>query len=173
MRSIVFAVPVLLALAACEQQKQPQQQQQTPPQAQSGGTSASDCLAEAGPLSDGKWFAIAKAWTPSSLTLDPACMLDGAAAAKAAAARGDESPPPNDFYIVNDSTAVLTIPVAQNATARRVTHNASGDVEDQNTTYADMVANPGTYTPCPGDGCTVWVVIKGGAATEVNMQYLP
>ncbi|NOT40148.1 MAG: hypothetical protein HOP13_06625, partial [Alphaproteobacteria bacterium] len=34
MRMIVLAVPVLFALAACEQQKQPQQQQQPQPQPQ-------------------------------------------------------------------------------------------------------------------------------------------
>ena len=193
MRAILFAVPVLLALAGCDQQKQSQQQPAQPPQAQktqtggppfayakvptmpmaADGADGSGCLADSGPLPDGIWFGYVRAWTNASVDLDPACMFTGAEAAKQATARGDESPPPNDFFIANDSAVVRKIPVAPNATALRVTHSASGDMDNQNTTYADMVANPGTYNQCPGDGCPVWVAVNGGVATEVSMQYLP
>lgn len=66
-----------------------------------------------------------------------------------------------------------TIPVAANATALRVTHDQNGEMANQSTTYADMVANPGSYNQCQGDGCPVWVAVNGGVATEVSMQYLP
>lgn len=191
MRAIVFAVPVLFVLAACDQQKQAQQAP-PPPQpskVQTGapfayakvptmpkaadGADGSGCLADAGPLPDGIWFGAVKAWTPTSLDLDAACMFTGPEAAKAATARNDESPPPNDFYIANDSQVVRNIPVAANATALRVTHDKDGNIDNQNTSYADMVANPGTYIPCPGEGCMAWVAVNGGVATEVSMQYLP
>jgi hypothetical protein len=194
MRTIVLAAPVLLLLAACEQQKQPQQQQQPeqpPPQlTQAGGApfsyakvqtmpkakdgaDGSGCLADSGLLPDGIWFGYARAWTATSVDLDPACMFTGPEAAKAATAHNDESPPPNDFFIANDSAAVRKIPVAATATAFRVTHDKDGNIDNQTTSYADMVTNPGTYNQCPGDGCPVWVAVNGGIATEVSMQYLP
>jgi hypothetical protein len=192
MRTIALAIPVLLGLAACEQQKQPPQQQQTsqPPKVQTSntpfayanvptmakaadGADGSGCLADGGPLPDGIWFGFVKAWTAMSLDLDAACMFTGPEAAKAATARNDESPPPNDFFIANDSAVVRTIPVAPDTAALRVTHDKSGNIDNQKTTYADMVANPGTYTPCPGNGCPVWVAVNGGVVTEVSMQYLP
>lgn len=189
MRPIVLAVLALLALAACEQQKQPQQQQ--PPQtSQAGGTpfayanlqtmpkaadgaDGSGCLADSGPLPDGIWFGFVRGWTATSVDLDPACWFTGPEAAKAATARNDESPPPNDFFIANDSTVVRAIPVPANAKALRVTHDKDGGIANQNTTYADLVANSGTYNQCPGDGCPVWVAVNGGVVTEVSMQYLP
>lgn len=188
--SIAFALPCVLLLAACEQQKQPQQQPPQTPQAQTGaapfayanvqtmpkaadGADGSGCLADTGPLPDGIWYGNAKAWTATSIDLDAACMFTGPEAAAAATARNQESPPPNDFFIANDSAVVRKIPVAANATALRVTHSSSGDIDNQKTTYADMVANPGTYVKCPGDDCSVWVAVNGGVATEVSMQYLP
>lgn len=191
MRAIVFAVPVLLVLAACEQQKPPQQQQQPQaPKVQTGGApfayakvptmpkaadgaDGSGCLSDSGPLPDGIWFGYAQGWTSISIALDPACFFTGAEAAKVATARNEESPPPNDFLIVNDKAVARIIPVAPNATALRVTHDKDGNIDNQATSYADMVANPGTYNQCPGDGCPVWVAVNGGVATEVSMQYLP
>jgi hypothetical protein len=119
------------------------------------------------------WFGYVRAWTATSLDLDPACVYSGAEAAKVAAAHNDESPPPNDFYIANDSAGVRKITVAPNTAALRVTHDKDGNIDNQTTTYADMVANSGTYNQCPGDGCPVWVAVNGGAVTEVSMQYLP
>jgi hypothetical protein len=192
MRAIVLAIPVLLALAACEQQKPKQQQQQPQPQKMetggggpfayanvptmpkaADGADGSGCLADSGALPDGIWFGYVMAWTPTSLDLDPACIYTGAEAVKQATAAGEESPPPNDFFIANKTSTTRTIPVAANATALRVTHDANGAMDNQNTTYADMVANPGTYNKCPGEGCPVWVAVNGGVATEVSMQYFP
>jgi hypothetical protein len=132
MRTTVTAVSLLsisLVVAACEQQKPPQQQQQAPqPQkTQSGGApfayanvptmpkaadgaDGSGCLSDSGPLPDGMWFGYVRAWTATSLDLDPACVYSGAEAAKVAAAHNEESPPPNDFFVANDSAAVRTIP---------------------------------------------------------------
>jgi hypothetical protein len=61
------------------------------------------------------------------------------------------------------------------AKAVRVTHDSTGGVESQNTTYTNLVANPGTYQKCPSadQSCPVWVFVNGGAATEVAIQYLP
>jgi hypothetical protein len=100
-------------------------------------------------------------------------MFTGAEAAKEATKRGDESPPPNDFFVANDSKAVRKIPVAPGTPALRVTNGADGGIANQTTTYADLVANPGSYVICPGDGCPVWVAVNGGAVTEVSMQYFP
>jgi hypothetical protein len=185
MRTITIAILTASALAACEQQKQPPQQQQDAapkftvanfralPKA-ADGAEGSGCLADAGPLPDGAWFGFVRAWDQSGIDLDPACFYTGAAAAKEAAARNEESPPPNDFFIANDSKAVRRIPVAPGAAAIRVTHNKDGGVTmDQRTTYADLITNPGTYQRCPDEFCTVWIYVNGGAATEVQMQYLP
>jgi hypothetical protein len=46
-------------------------------------------------------------------------------------------------------------------------------VKQESTTYADLVANPGTYQPCPDEFCAIWMFVNNGAATEVQMQYLP
>jgi hypothetical protein len=193
MRTIVLAVPVLLVLAACEQQKPAQQQPQAPQppaKTQTGGApfayanvqtmpkaadgaDGSGCLTDSGPLPDGIWFGFVRGWTATSVDLDPACWFTGPEAAAAATARNDESPPPNDFFIANDSKVVRTIPVPPNAKALRVTHDKGGSIANENTTYADLVANSGTYNQCPGDGCPVWVAVNGGAVTEVSMQYLP
>jgi hypothetical protein len=187
--SIAAVVPLALLLAACEQQKAPQQQQSAPPQAQGGapfsyaklqsmpkaadGADGSGCLADTGPLPDGIWYGNVSAWTATSLDFDPACWFTGAEAAKEATKRGEESPPPNDFFIANDSKVVRTIPVTPSTPALRVTHDAAGGIDNQKTTYADMVANPGTYQKCPGEFCPVWIAVNGGVVTEVSMQYLP
>lgn len=185
MRTTTIAILTASVLAACEQQSQSQQQQQQTsapkftvagfrslPKA-ADGAEGSGCLADAGPLPDGAWFGFVRAWDPSGIDLDPACFYTGAAAAKEAAARNDESPPPNDFFIANDSKTIRRIPVAPGAAAIRVTHNKDGGVMDQRTSYADLIATPSTYQPCPAEFCTVWIYANGGAATEVQMQYLP
>lgn len=175
-RIVVAAVVAALAIVACEPQRQ------TPTFSSKGlrglkaadGADGSGCLADAAPLSDGAWFGFVRAWDAAGVDLDPACFYWGAPAAREAAARNQESPPPNDFFIANDSKAVRRIPVARGASAIRVTHSADGGVEmDQKTTYQDLVANPGTLFECPGEFCAVWVYVNGGAATEVQMQYLP
>jgi hypothetical protein len=119
------------------------------------------------------WFGYVSAWTATSLDLDPACIFSGAEAAKEATKAGEESPPPNDFFVANPSKAVRNLSVAPNTPALRVTNGADGGIENQPTTYADLVAKPGTYMPCPGEGCPVWVAVNGGAVTEVSMQYTP
>lgn len=65
--------------------------------------------------------------------------------------------------------------LAARATAKalRVTHYKGGSIANENTTYADLVVNSGTYNQFPGDGCAVWAAVNGGVATEVSMQYLP
>ena len=186
MRGIGLAVLAAMALAACEQPtqtpQQPQQQTDAPkftaktmrslPKT-ADGAEGSGCLAEGGALPDGAWFGFVRAWDQSGIDLDLACMYSGAAAAKVATAHNDESPPPNDFYIANDSKTARRIPVAPAATAARVTHDASGGIKTEDTTYADLVANPGSYQQCPAEFCAVWVYVNNGAATEVQMQYLP
>jgi hypothetical protein len=184
--TIAVSVPFLLLLGACEQQKPPQQQQPAPAQVQGGvqftygklsETKASDgaggtgCRTDSGPLPDGAWFGYIMAWGPSGISFDPACIYDGEAAAKIAAAKGQE--PPDDFIIVNDSKAVRQISVPATAVALRVTNAVDGSIDNQTTTFGDLVANPGTYTQCPGDGCTVWVFVNAGVVTEVAQQYFP
>jgi hypothetical protein len=175
------AAATALMLVACEQPSSPPQT--SPPKFTSDGLRAmpkaadgaegSGCLADAGALPDGAWFGFVKAWDGSGVDLDPACFYTGAAAAREAAARNAESPPPNDFYIANDSTRTRRIPVSAGAAAVRVTHNAEGGIKVERTTYADLIVNSGTYQPCPDAFCAVWVYVNGGAATEVQMQYLP
>lgn len=180
MRMLAAIIPFALLLGACEQQK---------PQAQGGsaftyaklpsmpkaadGAGGSGCLGDTGPLPDGIWFGYVAGWTATSLDFDPACIYSGAEAAAEATKRGDESPPPNDFFVANDSKAVRKIPVAPGVPALRVTHDSSGSMSNQMTTYSDLVANPGSYSICPGEGCPVWVAVNGGAVTEVSMQYFP
>jgi hypothetical protein len=137
------------------------------------GADGSGCLADAGDLPDGAWFGFAPAWDAAGIDFDPACFFTGEEAAKEAASRGEESPPPNDFFIVNDAVAVRRVPVAEGVAALRITHDKDGGVTQEQTTFADLVAQPGTYLPCPGEICPVWIYVNGGAVTEVQMQYLP
>jgi hypothetical protein len=137
------------------------------------GATGSGCLPASGPLADGAWFGFAKKWNASNIHLDPACWYTGKPAAQVALARGEESPPPNDFFIANDGTAVRRIPVAPGASARRITHDQNGAMKEDGLTYAQMIANPGSYLSCPGEWCPVWVFVNGGVATEVTMQYVP
>lgn len=137
------------------------------------GAGGSGCLADGAAITDGVWFGFPTAWDQSEIEFDAACMFSGEAAAQQATARGEESPPPNDFIIVNDSAYLHKIPVGPGARAVRVTHDSTGSITTEFTTYEDLLAKPSTYLSCPGDGCPIWVFVSGGVAVEIAQQYTP
>lgn len=107
------------------------------------------------------------------LDLDYVLFLTGPEAEDAAEADGAE-PPPNDFYIVNDSPRVRTVPVASDA-ALTVTMDAGAAL------VPEGMAMPLGVWVAALDGphgeafrsTPYWVTITDGTVTAISQQYVP
>jgi hypothetical protein len=128
------------------------------------GAQGSGCSPGSSTLPDGVWFGLAHSWSTTTISLDLACWYSGAAAESVAAARGDEVN--NDYYLVNDSTTLRSVPVDGTVPAKKA------GWEDGIFTLSQVIADPGgslpTNSPYP-----VWIYVNGGVATEVAVQYIP
>lgn len=120
-------------------------------------------------LPTGIWFGLMTDVGDSTIEFDLACFYTGEAAWEKAAEEGEEAN--NDFWIVNENPSMRTLEVASGATIWVIAENVSAAPHPMPFTAwgPDMSA----YTPCPGDGCTVWVEITNGVVTEIVEQYLP
>jgi hypothetical protein len=132
-----------------------------------------------GGIEDGKHFGfIRSAATPSwVIEFDEAEFLTGAEAAAAAAAAGEEA---FDYYIKNDATTFLTLPVADGVTVTHVSCAGGGCKEgiagDYASFAASFVGDPSKYTledPYRGSASQYWVTTKGSLVTAIDEQYLP
>jgi len=112
----------------------------------------------------------------ASVSADYAQFLTGAAAIAAASAHGDESPPPNDYYVVNDSTKLRTLPVKAGITVKLVSKpDGTMDVAGYSVplaTWAGYYASP-TATTESIIGAGYWLTVKSGVVIGIEEQYVP
>lgn len=112
----------------------------------------------------------------ASVSADYAQYLTGPAAVAAATAHGDESPPPNDYYVVNDSTKLRTLPVKAGISVKLVSKpDGTMDVAGYLVplaTWAGYYASPSPTTESIL-GAGYWLTIKNGVVTGIEEQYVP
>jgi hypothetical protein len=133
------------------------------------GSSGSGCSPGSGPLPDGVWYGYALATDPSTISFDLACLWFGEIAYEVGQAAGVEVN--NDVYIANTNTELRAVPVSDEA----VVWTIAGDPTEGLTgiPYPEWPLPDATYTPCPGEYCSVWLYVNAGEVTEVVEQYLP
>jgi hypothetical protein len=145
-----------LALAACQVS------------ALEGGSSetAGTLTAEAAPALDGRVFGYIRSVKlhpdPPTIDFDDAELLTGKAALKAAAAAGaleGDGTLPNDYYIVNEDKATVTLVVADHVKVTRVSCLTSCK-ESFEDAYR---AGQSQYT----------ITVKDGLVTAIDEKYLP
>lgn len=128
------------------------------------GAQGSGCSPGSATLPDGVWFGRAHSWSTASISLDLACWYSGATAESVAAARGDEVN--NDYYLVNDTATLRSVPVDGDVPAKKA------GWEDGVFTLSAVMADPGGSLPT-NHPYPVWIYVNGGVATAVAMQYIP
>ena len=119
-------------------------------------------------LPDGEWFGSVVATTAGDLNFDLACWFTGDAAALAALEDGEESPPPNDYYVRNFSDKIRTIAVAADAAVTWLP-DAGDPSSEELVTYVDWLVGRAGRDYQPG----VWLIIEGGAITDIQEQFVP
>ncbi len=134
----------------------------------SDGAGGSGCAPGSAALPDGVWFGYVLNKNPHSLLFDLACFYTGDIANQRALAAGQE---PHDFYIANDSSTTRDVPFGNGATVWSITGDPTAGL--QQLSIADWPGAELTYTPCPGEYCTVWIYVNSGSVTEIMEQYLP
>lgn len=145
--------------------------QLTPPDPLPGsdGAAGSGCSPGAGQLPAGIWFGFLVVRNESNIEFDLACFYFGDIAWEKAAEAGEEAN--NDYWIVNQNPSLRTVPVAADADVWTIAGDAT--LGHQKLPYAQWTGAESTYTPCPGESCTVWLYVNDGAIDEILEQYLP
>jgi len=111
-----------------------------------------------------------------SLVADYAQFLTGDAAAKAAAKDNAESPPPSDYYIVNDSGTLRTLPVAKDAKVTLITRPGEGAVEGGYASNLKTLAgylNSDTEETAGLRADGFWLTLEKGVVVALEEQYVP
>lgn len=134
----------------------------------SGDPHGSGCVVGADQLPPGVWFGYVDAVSGGVLTFDLACFFTGAAGVAAATADGEVGYD-LDFYIRNQNPKTYSVTIAP---AAQVWFVDGITVEPQAIAPGDWPTAL-SYTPCPGDHCSVWLYVNGGVATGIVEQYLP
>lgn len=132
------------------------------------GASGSGCAPGTDALPTGIWFGAVIDFTTSSIEFDLACFYIGDAAWDKAAEHGEEAP--NDFWIENENEKLRELDVTPGATVWTIPPDIT---PLQPLFFADWSPAISDYTPCPGEFCTVWIVVDDGTVTEIVEQYLP
>ncbi|HEX5630554.1 MAG TPA: hypothetical protein VFY15_02765 [Acidimicrobiia bacterium] len=133
-----------------------------------GDPHGSGCVVGADVLPAGVWFGYVDAVGSGVLTFDLACFFTGADGVAAATADGEVGYD-LDFYIRNQNPKTYSVTIAP---AAQVWYVDGITVEPQAIAPGDW-PTPLSYTPCPGDHCSVWLYVNGGVATGIVEQYLP
>jgi hypothetical protein len=128
------------------------------PPLRTDAVSGSGCTPGSGALPEGWWFGTVDPPVDRTMAFDLACYYLGDAAEEVAASRDDEVN--NDYYVVNDSTVVRSVPVALGTTASCVSLGSGVSSED---------CAPGDVA---GDW-SVWIRVHGGAIDRIVEQYAP
>jgi len=131
-----------------------------------GDPNGSGCVVDGEALSAGVWFGFATAVSSGVITFDLACFFTGDAAVTAADADGQEA---FDFYIRNQNPRTYAVTIAPGADVFIV---------DATTIVSTQVASVDwpsaeSFLSCPGEYCSVWLYVNGGAVTGIVEQYLP
>lgn len=131
-------------------------------------------------LTDGRYPVNVKAAdaTPGSetLTVDVIQFLTGDVANKAAKANGDETPVPNDYYVVNESTKLRTLPVASGTDAALLYWHK--DLQGLHgkpvsfTTFANVMNGSAQWQHYNQDGI-YWITLNKGQVTKIEVQFIP
>lgn len=110
------------------------------------------------------------------LVVDYATFLTGEAAAAAASRAGEESPPPNDYFIVNDSDELTTIPLDKQVVVRLATKPGEGAVVGGYDSSVDALA---TYLEADSEETAAlrtngfWLTLQDEHVTRIEEQYAP
>jgi hypothetical protein len=102
-----------------------------------------------------------------TLTYDEIEFLTGDEAIERYRADNPDDPagvPENDYLIVNDDTALLTAPIAEDVTVG-LTHHLGVDLHPSS---VDELPSYESLTELP-----FWLTINGGEITEIEEQYIP
>jgi hypothetical protein len=126
-----------------------------------GDSNGSGCSPPGDDLPDGVWFGYAEAVSGGVISFDLACYFTGdAAAAVAAAGECDDELGP---CIRNQNPKLFAVPIVSDAEVYYI----------EPTTQDSVLVSPGSwpvagsYLPCPGDRCGVWLYVNGGVATGI------
>lgn len=99
-----------------------------------------------------------------------ACFYFGEIAYEMAATENEEAY--NDYWIVNQSSKMRTVPFAEAASAWVIGSEPSlGHYPVLLGT--EWPAPAPTYSDCPGEFCVVWLFVNDGFVNDLVEQYLP
>lgn len=135
----------------------------------SEGAAGSGCMPGPGELPDGEWFGYAVEIEADSIRFDLACFYFGDIAQEKAEEAGQEAP--NDFFIINDNPELRTVEVSGDTPAWSITGDPTEGLEQLS--FEEWPLDQPTYTPCPGEFCSVWLEIEDGRVVQIVEQYLP
>jgi hypothetical protein len=133
------------------------------------GAAGSGCEPGSDSLPTGYWFGSVLEAHETTIEFDLACFYTGDIAWEKAAEEGEEAN--NNFWIVNENPELRTVDIAPGATIWVITEDVSASPDPVPVSDWDPEESP--YTPCPGEGCAVWLEITNGVVTEIVEQYLP
>ena len=126
--------------------------------------------APAAPTQDFGFFVAVLSERPLTLSLDRAVFYSGAEAQRVAASRGDTAF--NDYYIVNDSKALRTVTVADNAQVfgSFTADGSGGDGGAHPRTLADLIR----HLRSSAGPLTAWHLVSvGGRVVRIQEQFRP
>jgi hypothetical protein len=190
--SIVVAVALLVALAACaEDEPAPAgatgTTTPTGPTATVTETPSESPVSESPPpetgdeLEDGRNFGYVTSVDVADATIefDLALFYTGDEANEVAGERGDETPVPNDYYIVNDNPKLRTVPLSPDLEITLIDWNRCCD-ETFSPTLEDFAAAIASDDPVTIDGrltygrsSQYWLTVQDGSVVAIEEQYLP
>lgn len=136
--------------------------------------SPSPAASTATDLADGKWYAKIKGAqsSPPQVTVDVMQFLTGKAAQRAAEKDGNEVF--DDYYIVNDSTSLRTLPVGSSATVKVLLNNG-GSTKHETITFTEFVnrynSSGKNQTSLHLNGFWFW--LADGAVVRLEEQFVP
>lgn len=146
-------------------------------------TATSSPTAAASPvIENGRNFAFVKSIDtsaePPTIRYDLAYFLTGDEATRAAKEHGDEVPPPNDYYIVNDSPRLRTVPLSPTVDLVFLdwsqccdeTFHASLDAFAQALEQGETTFEGHLYK---GRLSPYWLVAKDGQVVRIEEKFLP
>lgn len=135
----------------------------------SEGASGSGC-SPGEPIRDGVWFGFVHDIDSAGIEIDIACFWFGETAYTVGEADGEDVA--NDFYVQNQNALLRQIPIGESP----IVWVVAGDPTEGHSpfpydTWPDDAS--GTYVPCPGESCGVWIYLNNGSITEIVEQYVP
>ena len=150
-----------------------------------GVTALSGCAPQSAVLADGRHFGYVRSVdtsaSPPTIAVDTAAFLTGDEADRAAVKAGtvtEGEEAPNDYFVRNEHSLVIEMPVADGVRVRRI-QCAPECADDLPGTFEGFAAafeaggTPSLADEYRGAASQYWITVEGGEVVAIEEQYLP